>query len=422
MEEENRKCKQCGEIKPLIAEFWVKDKGCIGGFRPVCKACLRGESGVEKRKAKEGYKICSRCKAELPATTEYFSKHSQCLDGLNTACKDCINKYYRSKRTKKHNKPKSRAKTNDVFLKQINDLWGDEFTILEPYIKAHTKIKVRHNVCGKEIYKTPNSLLKGHGCRYCQYEKLGMNSARTTDQYKQEVFNIVGNEYTVMGEYTTNNTPIKMRHNTCGNIWYPNPTWFLKGTRCPECMYKLNGEKRTMTHKEFTDRVYAIEGDEYEVISQYKKSDVKIKMKHNLCGTIYEVDPAMFLSGNRCPICTSLSKSNGETIIYKYLNSRNINFKSEYKIDDCANVLPLPFDFAIFHDDKLIGLIEFDGIQHFKPVKAFGGEKSFQRQKINDNIKNNYCKEKQIPLLRISYRKIRKIHEILDKYLDSLGF
>ena len=39
-------------------------------------------------------------------------------------------------------------------------------------------------------------------------------------------------------------------------------------------------------------------------------------------------------------------------------------------------------------------LIEFDGIQHFKPVKLFGGEKEFEKTKIKDEIKRELRNEK----------------------------
>lgn len=47
--------------------------------------------------------------------------------------------------------------------------------------------------------------------------------------------------------------------------------------------------------------------------------------------------------------------------------------------------------------------IEYDGIQHFKPVKYFGGYKTFEDQKRRDNEKNEYCIENNITLLRIPY-------------------
>ena len=40
---------------------------------------------------------------------------------------------------------------------------------------------------------------------------------KSTEQYKQEVFDIVGNEYEVIGKYTGNKKHILMKHNLCNN-------------------------------------------------------------------------------------------------------------------------------------------------------------------------------------------------------------
>ena len=65
--------------------------------------------------------------------------------------------------------------------------------------------------------------------------------------------------------------------------------------------------------------------------------------------------------------------------------------------------------------------IEFQGIQHYKPVEIFGGLKKFKEQQINDNIKRKYCKNNNIYLLEISYKDIESISEILDKVFYEKG-
>lgn len=47
-------------------------------------------------------------------------------------------------------------------------------------------------------------------------------------------------------------------------------------------------------------------------------------------------------------------------------------------------------------------LIECDGIQHKKPIEHFGGEERYEYQKLNDSIKDKYCIEKSIKLIRVS--------------------
>ena len=66
-----------------------------------------------------------------------------------------------------------------------------------------------------------------------------------------------------------------------------------------------------------------------------------------------------------------------------------------------VNKRVLRFDFAILENDQVIRLIEFDGIQHSKEQKYFSH--NLTEIKTNDNIKNEYCKTNNIPLVRIPY-------------------
>lgn len=65
-------------------------------------------------------------------------------------------------------------------------------------------------------------------------------------------------------------------------------------------------------------------------------------------------------------------------------------------------------------------LIEYDGKQHFEPIEFFGGEEKFNKLQENDKIKNEYCKNNKIPLIRISYKnQKREIETTLDKIIQN---
>ena len=65
-------------------------------------------------------------------------------------------------------------------------------------------------------------------------------------------------------------------------------------------------------------------------------------------------------------------------------------------------------------------MIEVDGEQHFRPV-CFGGitkeraELNFKKSQERDRIKDEYCKENGIKLLRIPYLEYRS-----NKYKETL--
>lgn len=58
-------------------------------------------------------------------------------------------------------------------------------------------------------------------------------------------------------------------------------------------------------------------------------------------------------------------------------------------------------------------MLEFDGLQHFLPLGFQGGLKKLEYTKECDKIKDEYCITKNIRLLRISYKEINKIDDIL---------
>ena len=53
------------------------------------------------------------------------------------------------------------------------------------------------------------------------------------------------------------------------------------------------------------------------------------------------------------------------------------------------------------NEENVKGLIEFQGWQHDYPVKRFGGKEEFEKRKIRDKLKKEYCVKNNIPLLII---------------------
>lgn len=97
-------------------------------------------------------------------------------------------------------------------------------------------------------------------------------------------------------------------------------------------------------------------------------------------------------------------KSKGELKISQILKNNNINFKKEYSFDDLKNINKLKFDFAIFNNNNnLIYLIEYQGEQHYKPMRYDNEDINFQERLKRDQEKVEYCLKNNIPLIRIPY-------------------
>ncbi|MDF2790474.1 MAG: hypothetical protein K0S80_3575 [Neobacillus sp.] len=113
--------------------------------------------------------------------------------------------------------------------------------------------------------------------------------------------------------------------------------------------------------------------------------------------------------------------SAGEERIAKWLSLNNITYIRQFRINECRNNKPLPFDFAVFDsNNNLSYLIKFDGEQHFNPRDFFGGEGAFLKRKENDEIKNKFCEENNIKLIRISYLEVNKIEIILGNHFSNI--
>ena len=106
--------------------------------------------------------------------------------------------------------------------------------------------------------------------------------------------------------------------------------------------------------------------------------------------------------------------SHGEKYIEGILKQHNYNYIKEYTFEDLVsdknNKYKLRFDFAVFKNNKLAYLIEFDGRQHYyEPDATWPQSDSLETIQARDKKKNEYCKKNNIILKRIPYNRIKDI-------------
>ena len=171
--------------------------------------------------------------------------------------------------------------------------------------------------------------------------------------------------------------------------------------------------RKPLTHEEFMERLYIKNknAENIEVLGEYVNAHTKIKCKCKIDGHEWEATPNSLLNNHGCPKC---NESKGEKRVAKYLDSKNIDYKKQYKFNECRSKKKLPFDFYI---PSLNIAIEYDGRQHYEIIDYFDGLDGFIDTKVRDTIKTIYCKENNIKLIRIPYWDFDKIEEILEKEL-----
>lgn len=305
-----------------------------------------------------------------------------------------------------------RKLSQQQFIERVEKAHGKEIEILGEYKGKREKVLVKH-VCGYKWKANPEPLFKGHGCPKCSG-----NMKKDTCTIKKKIFDIVGDEYELIGEYINTNTPILFKHNVCGNMFKMSPKAFIiQGQRCPNERYIKSARSNSIPYNIIEEKVKTLGAGSYSIVGKYVKASGKVTFLHSACGKTFELEPTRFIrGGQRCPYCY---RSKGEEVIKEYLEMHGITFREQHRIKECKNIRPLPFDFAIFENGALKCLIEYDGSQHFG-MKFGVSEKEYLRTKNNDNIKNKFCKNNNIILIRIKYVRSENPNIFKKKVIEKL--
>lgn len=120
------------------------------------------------------------------------------------------------------------------------------------------------------------------------------------------------------------------------------------------------------------------------------------------CSNFTEVSVGQLMRGHTLS-CGCRHQSKWEMFISDYLTSLNVAFQPQKRFKDCKNKKQtdtLPFDFYLVDYNICI---EYDGEHHFHSMKMWGGDEKFLLTQENDGIKNEYCKNNNITLLRLPY-------------------
>ena len=302
-----------------------------------------------------------------------------------------------------------------IILGKIIDLTGQKFNKLTVIEKTNER-RNRQVVwkckcdCGNISYVVGQALRTGHtkSCGCLNYEKKDLDSLTNKKFGKLTVIK--------RSDYTFNNKVYWNCKCDCGKIIDVLGTDLRNNIiqSCSNC--KENHPQNDLSQQRF-GLLTAIEPTE-----KRQGSHIIWKCKCD-CGTYCEVNSNSLKTGNTSSCGCLNHKSLGEEKINQFLLEKNINFSRQFIFNDCKSPkgFALIFDFVLFNtENQIIGLIEFDGIQHFKPIDFFGGENYFSYLKFCDEIKNNYCQTHSLPLLRIKYNEINQIEQLLKEFFINV--
>lgn len=213
---------------------------------------------------------------------------------------------------------------------------------------------------------------------------------------------------------------------SCGNVFEQNFAHIKtklnnnKKLLCPKCMKEMANDSFRLFEEEINLKIKNHYGYQKFIIcdfDNYTNRRGKNIFKHTTCGHEFKTSLSNLLNGEKlCPECES-KHSKGVWKILRYLDINNIKYEMEKTFSNCKYEKVLPFDFYL---PDYNCCIEYDGEQHYRPVGWYGGEENLKITQIRDNIKNEYCKNNNISLLRIKYNEVDKINKILDEFIDKL--
>lgn len=261
-----------------------------------------------------------------------------------------------------------------------------DYTNLPDSFAPRDKINIRCPLHGIFIQAAHNHS-SGHGCAECKRDKKRRTQA---DFVKLATLKHNGKYDYSDSVYLDSRLPIKIRCPIHGVFELIAQT-HLNGLECQECRPK----RGKLTNKVFIESSRLVHGNRYDYSKvDYSHSQTKVEIICRKHGSFFQ-RPNDHLKGFGCKIC---KESSGEREIREYLISQDIAFIQEYSFYGSK----YRYDFYLYEHNVLI---EFHGMQHFKPIEHFGGRKGLKNTKKRDKEKVLLARKRRIPLIELTYRE-----------------
>ena len=200
--------------------------------------------------------------------------------------------------------------------------------------------------------------------------------------------------------YVNNKTKVVITCPLHGDYLQQPSNHITNEQKCPKCSeldLDIFNKGQAFSNNEFITKAKLIHKCKYDYSKvQYVNKKTPVIIICDKHGEFLQ-KPMHHLRKCGCPQC---NESKGEQLIKEFLDNKGINYIKQKTFQKCKIVNLLPFDFYL-PDYNLC--IEYDGEQHFKPIKKFGGVERFKKQQITDKIKTSFCLDNNIGLIRIKF-------------------
>ena len=292
----------------------------------------------------------------------------------------------------------------EEFIKRSILVHGDKYDYSKSFYKNDsTKIEI---ICKKHgsFWQSPGAHVRQkNGCESCSYEERAFQKRRFAIKDKDD-FESKLKELNIYENFDFSNSifeyfgkKMKVVCKKHGEFYQTPLSFILKKYPCKKCF----DDSLKSNTEEFINKSLKVHGNLFDYSkSIYKGAFDNVEIICKKHGSFWQ-RPANHLSGWGCRTCL---ESTGEKEIKRILEEKNIIYETQKTFNDLISIKTnknLYFDVYIPTSTLVI---EYDGRQHFESIEFFGGDEYLNNLKFNDNLKNEYCKNKNIKLIRISYK------------------
>lgn len=363
---------------------------------------------VKQEFEKRGYTLISNEYIRMNMKLRYIcNKHSE-----KGEQEISFSKFYHSNQGCKYcGRERTIASRKATINKQEDQLLcaAHDFTYIDTIIENHVvKIKFicnKHQNLGIQTMNKSNMKRQIKGCQYCSGKNLPKWYIADLIQKRNPTLDI-------LDEYSKLTDRVKCKCKIHNIVTIKSIQEILHGKGCYYCGIEKLAQYHLLTLKEYQNRVSQENKD--VMVLEYSGQKNNAKFKCALCGhEWYGSAGSMINNGVSCPECTRYYR--GEKTIKLLLDKWGYDYKQQYKFTDCRDKRLLSFDFYLAKHNTCI---EYDGKQHFDEV--WKGKNNFAITVKHDQIKNQYCRQNKIHLIRIPYFCEDIEYELFDK-MANLG-
>lgn len=312
---------------------------------------------------------------------------------------------------------KKQIGTTDDFIKHSKQVHGDLYEYgTTVFCGRHRPVKITCKIHGEFTQSSANNHLNGAGCPVCGKERARSANRYTGEEFVTKAKTIHGDKYVYNPtDYVGSYTPMPITCPTHG-VFKQLPKEHLR-YGCIKCGHKSSAERRQLSTEQFITNAKAVHGDHYD----YSKSVYTTSLTPVIiiCPTHGEFKQKPNYHVNAKTGCPSCIQSHNERTISTILTNNNIEFIQEYAVKLPGRRQPLRYDFYLPNHNILI---EYDGEQHFRPVKFNGitAERALKihlNTKARDVLKTEYAAANALRLVRIPYTSALDIEAIIASFI-----